>query len=52
MQGTGALPYFERLPEFLSVWRDFVQAVDTSSCGAETSDPPRGSTGQAATFHE
>ena len=28
MREAGALPYFERLPEFLSVWRRFAAAVD------------------------
>jgi hypothetical protein len=42
MQGTGALPYFERLPEFLSVWRDFVASVGHAVRPRRGVRPPAG----------
>jgi pimeloyl-ACP methyl ester carboxylesterase len=40
MQHAGALPYFERLPEFLSVWRRFAAAVDARIDDAGTAGCP------------
>jgi pimeloyl-ACP methyl ester carboxylesterase len=40
MQHAGALPYFERLPEFLSVWRRFAAAVDARIDDAGTPGCP------------